>query len=249
VLFTAFFVLIIMTGLALSINLLMLYRQRASTNSLKALQAYYVAESGIEDGLLKLNTNLFSPPFNYNMTINSVTVNVSVSSILQGERTIISQATNDNIVKTIQANFGIDKSKISFYYGVQVGAGGLQMSNGTDVLGNVFSNGSITGSGNGTSQSAIANDVIIATNGNSIDGVYVGGDTTVYSCTGSTSVDDLTYVVGGEATRLPEMKKFLLKICPFPQNKLPNGKLKQKLARLSCAEVLPILAILAETWI
>lgn len=60
---------------------------------------------------------------------------------------------------SLRATIGIDSTTISFNYGVQVGIGGLEMQNNSEIDGNVYSNGSIDGQ-NGAS---ITGDVFVAT--------------------------------------------------------------------------------------
>lgn len=190
-----FFVLIITLSIALSMSSLIFYRQRISTNAVLSTQSYYAAEAGIEDALLRLKNDPQASP-SYTMTINGVTTNVAVSIATGGSKTITSQGTqqNSNIKRNIKTVYAIDGHNVNFYYGIAVGAGGLQMQNGSRIKGNVFSNGNISGSG------TIDNNAIVSRNGNSIEGVYVGGDVMAYSCLSPASVRNLTYVTGGSHT-------------------------------------------------
>jgi len=100
----------------------------------------------------------------------------------------------DGRIRTVETVYSLDAAAASFFYGAQVGEGGLDMSNGSRIKGNVFSNGNITGTG------TIDNEVIVAGNGHSIEDVYVGGSVQSYSCLASASVANLTYVTGGVHT-------------------------------------------------
>jgi hypothetical protein len=113
-----------------------------------------------------------------------------------GARTIVTQGNVSNRIKKVQAVFKIDAVGVSFYYGAQVGDGGLVMGNNSKVLGNVFSNGSIVGS-NGA---RVNNSIIVAHNNNKVQNVSVGGDVLVYSCENSSITGNLTYVTGGHST-------------------------------------------------
>ena len=71
----------------------------------------------------------------------------------------ISYYNNERKVKT-ELRMTVDD--IAFHYGVQVGEGGLTMGNGSSIVGNLYSDGSVSGSG------TITGDLIVAT-GMSVD--------------------------------------------------------------------------------
>lgn len=191
-----FFVLIISLSVALSMSSLIFYRQKVSTNSIKSTQSYYTAESGAEDALLRLNNNPNISSLSYSLIVNGTTANVVIPNIIGGSRIIVSEGNATGIIRKIQTIYSIDSQGISFFYGAQVGAGGLTMNNGSTIKGNVFSNGNIDG-GSGT----IDNNVIIAGNGRSIKDVRVKGNALAYSCLSPTLVEkNLTYVTGGTRT-------------------------------------------------
>src|SRR3989344_9304744 len=188
-----FFILLIMISITLSMSSLIFHRQRIVNNVVKSTQAYYTSESGIEDSLLRLNNNPLMPSASYNLNINNSTANVVIPAMIGGARSISSQGNNSGLVKTTEVVYAIDGEGASFFYGAQVGAGGLIMSNSSRIIGSIFSNGNIVGSGIAT----IDNDVIVAGNGHSISGMRVKGNVFVYSCNDSTIDGNLTYVLGG----------------------------------------------------
>lgn len=189
-----FFVLIIMLSIAVSMSAIIAARQKISTNSVKSTQSYYAAESGAEDALLRLAKNPSLSTLSYSLAVGGATANVVIPVAVGGARAIASKGDAQSRVRDIQVVYSIDANVISFYYGVQVGEGGLAMSNGSRIMGNVFSNGNITGRG------TIDNDVIVAGNGHSLQDAYVGGDAQTYSCLSGASVENLTYVTGGSHT-------------------------------------------------
>lgn len=191
-----FFILIIMLGVTISMMSLIFYRQRISTNSVKSAQSYYTAEAGSEDALLLLRNNPQISATSYNLDVNGTTANVVIPVIVGSSRAITSQGNVGGIARKIQTIYSIDSQGVSFHYGAQVGAGGLQMSNSSRIIGNVFSNGNIIGSNSAT----IDNSVIVSGNGNKIDGMNVGGNVLSYSCLNSTINGNLTYVTGGTNT-------------------------------------------------
>ena len=90
-LFITILVLAIMLGLAFSITILVLSRQRISKNIVKSTQAYYIAEAGIEDALLRLKENPTIPSLSYGINVGQGVGNVDISDTIGGSRTIISQ--------------------------------------------------------------------------------------------------------------------------------------------------------------
>ncbi len=188
-----FFILLIMISVALSMSSLAFYRQKITNDVVKSTQAYYTAESGIEDSLLRLNNDSQMPPLSYSLTVNNSTADVVIPAIIGGSRSISSQGNNSGLIKTTQVVYAIDAQGVSFHYGAQVGAGGLSMSNSSRIIGSVFSNGNISGS----TSTMIDNDVIISGNGNRLDEVHVKGNVLAYSCSNSIIDGNLTYVVGG----------------------------------------------------
>lgn len=189
----AIFILIIMSSIALSMSSLIFYRQKISTNSIRATQSYYTAEAGIEDALMRLKNDPQMSPISYSFPVNDTTAAVNIPAIIGTSRVVTSQGDATSRIRNIQVVYTIDSDGVSFHYGAQVGDGGLQMSNSSRVIGNVFSNGNITGSGSAT----IDNNVVVAGVGNSISGMDVGGNVLTYSCSNSSITGTLTYVSPG----------------------------------------------------
>ncbi len=187
-------ILIFILSIAMSMSILIFGRQKISTNTINSTQSYYTAEAGAEDALLRLKNNPQMSPLSYSLTINNSTDDIVIPAIIGGSRSITSQGNNNGLIKTSLIVYAIDNQGISFHYGAQVGDGGLIMGSNTEVEGNVFSTGNISGSGN---SSKIDNSVIIAGNGHILSNVNATGDALVYSCNNSTIQGNLTYVVGG----------------------------------------------------
>lgn len=185
--------LFFMLALALSMGTLIFYRQKISANLISSTKAYYTAEAGTEDALLRLKNNPQQLASSYNLSVDGITTTVSLPEALGGARAITSQTQNSQTVKKIQVVYSVDGQGIAFHYGVQVGEGGMTMSNNSRVMGNIFSNGSVTGSG------IVDDNIIIAGAEKKIDGLHVGGDALVYSCENSTVDGNLTYVSGGHS--------------------------------------------------
>ena len=190
------FTLIIMTvtvGIVLSISSLTLGQQKISYNVVKSAQAYYTAESGVEDIILRLSKGVqWTTP--YTLAVEGGSTNIDVSDAIGGSRTIISNGSVKDRFRKINIVYEVASSQIPFFYGAQAGDGGVEMGNNSRIKGNVFSNGSVVST---SGKGYIDNSVIVAKNGNRIEGLDVGQDALVYSCVKSTIHRDLTYVPPG----------------------------------------------------
>lgn len=120
-----------------------------------------IAESGIDRALWCLNheTECAQPYFGENVNLGAGSYSVSVTAI-GNNRQITSTGSAAGVDRTIRITSTDEPatSEASFFYGVQVGEGGLNMDNNATIEGNVYSNGSIT-SGPGAS---INGSVIVA---------------------------------------------------------------------------------------
>ena len=118
-------------------------------------QALYLADAGLEQAIYQLNQNSgYSGETNTPLDNGKFSTNV-VSSGLGNSVTITStgivpNTVNGQVSKTVSASASINSTTISFNFGVQVGAGGITMNNGSQINGNIFSNGNISGSNGST---------------------------------------------------------------------------------------------------
>ncbi|MDD2658030.1 MAG: hypothetical protein PHD04_05320 [Candidatus Pacebacteria bacterium] len=128
--------------------------------ALAGTQAQALAEAGIDKAIYELNQNgsytgenntaLGGGTFTTSVaSIDSITKNITVTSSVPNSSTPVA-------TKTIRVTATIDSSIVSFRYGVQVGQGGVSMSNGSTITGNLFSNGNITGSGTITGDATVS---------------------------------------------------------------------------------------------
>jgi hypothetical protein len=118
-------------------------------NSVTSSQSYYAAEGGIEDALLRI-VNKMNYSTSYTLSVGAGSTDVNISGPLTN-LIVTSKANVNNRFRKIEVGLGTTQSStnISFNYGVQVGYGGLVMSNNAGINGNVYSNGPISG-GNGS---------------------------------------------------------------------------------------------------
>jgi len=195
-LFIIILILVVMVAIGVSITALAVSEHKISRNIVKSAQAYYASESGIEDILLRITDGMnWSSP--YNLVLGDSSTTVTVSGAIGGSRTITSEASNLNRIRKTQVIYQITTDNVEFFYGTQVGEGGMLMGNAQSrVIGNVFSNGTVIGGVTG-GNSQIDNSVTVAGSGNKIDGLVIGEDALAHICEDSTIGGTLTYVSGG----------------------------------------------------
>ena len=134
----------------------------------KSRRSYFLSESGSEDAVYRLISGK-SLPSSYELSLYGATTNVSVTDVLGGKE-ILSSAGLDTLQRAVKSFLKIGTG-VSFHYGVQVGTGGLEMGNGSEIIGSVYSNGNIEGENNST----ITGDAFLA-GASTISGVTVGGN-------------------------------------------------------------------------
>lgn len=180
-------ILVVMLGIGVGIFVLTRGEQKILRNITKSTQAYYTAEAGIEDALLRLVKNMNSSNL-YSLNVANSTATIEVSDIIGGSRTITSEGNVIDRIRKIQIVYQINSEEVSFYYGAQIGDGGIEMGNNAEVNGNVFSNGNVVAGVN----AEITGTAKVAQTGNYIDGGIIGEDAFVDICKNSTIGDALT---------------------------------------------------------
>ncbi len=116
---------------------------KISGDLVRSRQSFFLAESGVEDAYYRLS-NAKPIGASTNITLNGSTATTTITDSGYNEKTISSsgdvasrQRKNQLVLST--------GTGIAFSYGIQAGTGGFQLGNAT-VVGNVYSNGNITGS-------------------------------------------------------------------------------------------------------
>lgn len=198
--FAAFYITILILAvvfaISVSIYILTYGEQKISSNIIKSNQAYYTAEAGIEDALLRLVKKWnWSSPYVFN--VDGATTTVEISDVIGGSRTITSTGNSLNRIRKVQAVYSISTQETSFYYGAQVGEGGIEMQDASQIQGNVFSNGSIIKL-SGSPQ--ITGTAKVAKTGNKISGMDIGKDAYVDICENSQIQDTLTSATSNQCT-------------------------------------------------
>lgn len=142
-LLTTMLVLGICLMVVFGVGFLVLNEQKISRNFIKSAQAYLAADAGVEDSLYRLIKGKDYQATN-SLVINDSSVIINISQ--NGDKRIIDvSGEDDNRFRNAEVVLKTSTDSVSFYYGVQVGEGGLMMSNNSQVQGSVYSNGSIQG--------------------------------------------------------------------------------------------------------
>ena len=139
------------------------------------IAARALAEAGVEKAIFCLNqkdgancggtfgTNYIGES---NVSVGNGTFTTAITTVDSRTKSVSSTGYFPNDTRpfaqvTIKTQVMTDAEKVSFNYGVQTGIGGLQMGNTSKIIGNVYSNGSISG----TNKPQITGDAYVAGGG------------------------------------------------------------------------------------
>lgn len=127
---------------------------KIASDNVMSKQSLFLSESGVEDAYYRVRTNkTIASPTTIVIENHSATTTIVDSGeqkIISGQGDVLNRDRTHEIVIAKGAG-------VSFNYGVQSGSGGFTMANNSSVIGNVYSNGSITGSGDITGTALSAN--------------------------------------------------------------------------------------------
>src|SRR3989344_2019070 len=117
---------------------------RVAGENNKAKNSYFAAEAGIEDAVYRLvsGKNLSS---SYTISLNGAMADIEMTTLSGSERIIKAVGDDSSANRTLEANVILGTTNVDFFYGVQVGDGGLTLGDNAKVIGNIYSNGSIQG--------------------------------------------------------------------------------------------------------
>lgn len=147
---TVLFLLLAVLAVTGSFGALGLREVRSSRIDLAAKRAYFAAEAGTEDLAWRIRHGK-AYQASQTVTLDGLTATVTVESA-SGRRIVESRTDSSGAVRAVRAELR-SGTGVSFTYGVQVGAGGLELGDNSSVNGSVYSNGDIAG--NGASKSTI----------------------------------------------------------------------------------------------
>lgn len=130
---------------------------QALRSQINSAQGFYASESGVEDAIyrIKNNKNIGAQEV---LTIGSSTATTTITTN-GNEKTVLAEGNLSSAIRRTQVDLTLNTSQSDFYYGVQVGEGGMIMNNGSVVTGNVYSDGDITGSGTITGDAVVAGGI------------------------------------------------------------------------------------------
>ncbi len=195
-------------------------RQNDSSETfIKSLESYNTAESGAEDALLRLQ-NGWNTPSSYTFVVGDATSNISVTNTVEGTYTVTSEGDSNNRIRKVQIVYELSDAEPGFYYGAQVGEGGLEMGNTSRVIGNVFSNGPVEMDG-----SSRITDTVIISGSNFISDGYVGGDLYVDTCDG-TEVAGVLHAYSSSSCSYESLTTDDLPVAPMPMP-IPDSKIQE----------------------
>ena len=164
-----------------------LKQQRIISQMLLSRQSYFLAEAGIEDVVYRLKTG---QPVSATEVLNlsGSTVTTITADTDEGKQ-IVAIGEVGGAVRKVETDLLLGVG-IAFHYGVQVGQGGLEMSNSARIIGNVYSDGNIIG----TNSARIQGTAIASGPTGVIDGMDIDGDAWSRTIRGNSTV-------GGNASK------------------------------------------------
>lgn len=148
---------------------------KISRNLIDSKKSFFLSEAGAEDVTYRI---INGKKYNNNgtLSLDGFSTAIAVSDLVGGEKEISSQANVLDLARKSKLVLTTGDG-VSFHYGVQVGNGGFLMKNTSQIIGNIYSNGSVTGENSNN----VSADVISAGPSGIVGGIKAGG--TVYAHT------------------------------------------------------------------
>ncbi len=158
-----------------------------SNNLYVSKQSSLLSESGLEDVSFRIRK-----AWDYDtleiLSLNGFSATTSVATdLVTGVKTVLADSSVNQLERS-QSTALSKNDKVSFNYGVQAGNGGFTMANTSSVLGNIYSNGQVSGSGN-----LVTGSVVSAGPTGLISGLHVTGTAWARTITNSTVDGTATY--------------------------------------------------------
>ena len=160
----------------------------------KSVESKYISESGIEDAVYRIVTGKqIEAQESLGVGTGSTTVIVST---VGNQKIIRSEGKRDTVQQNLEIKLDVPASpNVSFNYGAQVGSGGVEMSNNSEIQGSVYSNGPIRGPASGSNVLITGNAFAAGTS--AIGHVTINGDAR------ANDLDD--NVIGGTASSTTDL--------------------------------------------
>jgi len=163
-----------------------LKQQRIASNLVLSRQSYFLAEAGLEDVVYRLKTG--KPVSSTEVLSLAGGTTTTVTTDTAGGKQIMAIGGVGETVRKVEVDLLLGVG-IAFHYGVQVGQGGLEMSNLSRIIGNAYSNGNIIGA----NSARIQGTAIASGPTGIIEGMDIDGDAWSHTIRGLSNV-------GGNAT-------------------------------------------------
>ena len=172
---TVIFLLIIMLSLLAGVSGLAFKEAKAAEKNFRSRVAFFTAEAGVDDAVYRLMRGK-NASSSFLISLNGSVSTTTVTDVL-GTKQIVSSGEFLESFRFLSSTL-ISGEGASFFYGAQVGDGGLIMDNNSRVEGNVFSNGSV----DGDSGAVITGSITVAGSGKGIEDISVEGNAFVDEC-------------------------------------------------------------------
>ena len=152
---------------------------KISRNLIDSKKSYFLSEAGVEDVAYRIiNKKLYGNEEVLNL--DGFFATTTTTSVSGTEKEISSLSNFMSAARKVKSILSTDIG-ISFSYGVQVGAGGLDMDNTSSVEGNVYSNGQI----DGENKNEVNGDIVSAGPSGLINNVHTTGSAYAHTISGS----------------------------------------------------------------
>lgn len=160
-----------------------------SRGAMNSAKSYYLAESGSEDVYYRLKSGK-QVSTTETLSLDGGTATTVVTDVSGSEKEIVSSGDLLSGLRKLKTGITISNGA-SFNYGVQVGQGGFVMENNSSVLGNIYSNGTVSGFGS----NLVKGDVISAGPSGSVSGIHATSSVYAHTILNSTIDKDAYYQV------------------------------------------------------
>ncbi len=156
-----------------------------STEYSKAVLVY--AEAGVEDVSYRIRrAKIYDQTEVLNIDGVQATTTV-IDNLVDATRLVTSTSSTKNLVRSASSLLARG-DEVNFNYGIQAGNGGFSLANSSSVNGNVYVNGSVTGSGN-----VIRGTVVSASSAGLVDGIHSTSSMYAHTIKDSTVDKDAYY--------------------------------------------------------
>ena len=166
---------------------------RNASINFNAKKSYFLAESGSEDVAYRTIKGM-TVGNSETLTLDSNTATTTVTTLVGNTKEISTVGDVSSYQRKTKVTLSAGNGAV-FNYGVQVGQGGFILENTSTITGNVYSNGTITGSGN-----TITGDAVSVGSSGVIDGVHTTGSAYAHVVKNSTVGLDAYYVTKTNTT-------------------------------------------------